>query len=60
MKNVKLFCIWTSDSGDVVIGYFLSTALATILFVWAEPGKGIMRNIFVKLGILTSGLGDVV
>ena len=33
----EIFIIWTSGSGDVVLRYFLSTAMATILFSGAEP-----------------------
>ena len=38
MRNplVKLFLIWTIDSGDVIQRYFLSTALAAILLGGAE------------------------
>ena len=39
MRNhsAKLFCIWTSDSGDVVKRHFLSKALVALLFSGAEP-----------------------
>ena len=36
--HVKLYEIWTSGSGgDIVQRYFLSGALATLLFSGAEP-----------------------
>ena len=52
MRNIliQLFIIWTSGSGeDVILRYFLSTAMATILFGGAEPFEpflvqGILRN----------------
>ena len=34
--HVKLYVIWTSDSGDVVKIYFLSGALAALLFSGVE------------------------
>ena len=35
--HVKLYEIWTSGSGDIIERYFLSGALATLLFSGAEP-----------------------
>ena len=46
MRNisVKLFLIWNSGSGDVVYRYFLSRALAALLFSGVDHlcnlGKG--------------------
>ena len=39
MRNisVKIFCIWTIGSGDVVLRYFLSKALAALLLGGVEP-----------------------
>ena len=35
--HVKLYDIWTSGLGDVISKYFLSGALAALLFSGAEP-----------------------
>ena len=60
MRNisVKLFSIWTSGSGYVILRYFLSTALVTACFVEqnhvCNSGRGHYEKHFCEI-VLNSG-----
>ena len=67
---IRNISVKLSGSGDVILRYFLTRTLATLLSSAAEPVDGIMRNILVEgimrnlsvklFEIWTSGSGDVV